>query len=254
MKTLILSIVFFFCVGASCQTNTFPLSGNVGIGTLTPSEKIHVKGLGFFDIFESTLPAPSPNTAGIILNPFYGSIELGSSINTYSYIDFKGKNNLTLDFFGRLQYDDVAGFTFHNFISGMGVSQISMIIKNNGRVGIGTQNPDEKLTVKGKIHAEEVKIDLSVPADYVFQKYYKGFSKLNPDYEMLPLEEIESFLQANHHLPGLPSATEIQENGLELGKMNNLLLEKIEELTLYIIEQDKRIRALEAKIQNGEQD
>lgn len=114
-----------------------------------------------------------------------------------------------------------------------------------GKLGIGTANPDEKLTVKGKIHAEEIKVDLLVPADYVFQKYFTGSSTLKPDYEMPSLNEIESFVKENHHLPNIPSASEIQENGLQLGEMNNLLLQKVEELTLYILEQNKRIEALE---------
>lgn len=117
-----------------------------------------------------------------------------------------------------------------------------------GKLGIGTANPDERLTVKGKIHAEEIKVDLAVPADYVFQKYFTGFSSLKPDYVMPSLNEIETFVKQNHHLPNIPSAKEIQQNGLQLGEMNNLLLQKVEELTLYIIEQNKRIEALEAKV------
>lgn len=120
-------------------------------------------------------------------------------------------------------------------------------IDNTGKIGIGSNSPDEKLTVKGKIHAEEIKVDLAVPADYVFQKYFTGSSTLKPDYQMPSLNEIESFVKENHHLPNIPSASEIQQNGLQLGEMNNLLLQKIEELTLYIIEQNKRIDALEAK-------
>lgn len=113
------------------------------------------------------------------------------------------------------------------------------------KVGIGTENPDKMLTVKGTIHAEEVLIDLNVPADYVFEKYYAGFSLLNPNYTMLTLQEVEEFTKKNNHLPEMPSAQEVKENGLELGEMTNLLLQKIEELTLYTIEQEKRIKALE---------
>ena len=115
-----------------------------------------------------------------------------------------------------------------------------MRITTNGKVGIGTTNPDEKLTVKGKIHAEEIKVDLAVPADYVFQKYYTGKSELKSGYAMPTLAEIESFTKENHHLPNVPSAKEIQQNGLPLGEMSNVLLQKIEELTLYAIEQDKK--------------
>ena len=122
-------------------------------------------------------------------------------------------------------------------------------IISSGNVGIGTNNPDEMLTVKGKIHSEEVRVDLNVPADYVFQKYFLGYSDLKSDYTMPSLEEVETFIEENHHLSGIPSADEIIKDGLHLKEMTNLLLQKIEELTLYTIEQEKRINALEVQLQ-----
>lgn len=219
------------------QNNTFPVSGYVGIGTTSPSAKLHVIGYAKFN------PSLLQQTAGVLINPDDGSIELASGVNTLSYIDFKGKNNLSSDFKGRISYTDDWGFSF-----GRDGKLNILVIRANDNVGIGTANPDEKLTVKGKIHAEEIKVDLSVPADYVFQKYFTGSSSLKPDYQMPSLTEIETFVKENHHLPNIPSAREIQENGLQLGEMNNLLLQKVEELTLYIIEQNKRVEALEAKI------
>lgn len=126
--------------------------------------------------------------------------------------------------------------------------QIPFIIKGNGNVGIGSLNPDAKLAVKGLIHAEEIKVDLNVPADYVFEKYYTGNSILNPQYTMPSLEDVEKFTKQNNHLPNIPSANELKEKGLKVGEMTNLLLQKIEELTLYSIEQNKRIKELESKI------
>lgn len=119
-----------------------------------------------------------------------------------------------------------------------------------GNVGIGSMNPDSKLTVKGKIHAEEVKIDLQVPADYVFQKYYNGISDLKNDYKMLSLDEVEEFTKKHHHLPNFSSSKEIIENGLELGTTTNKLLEKIEELTLYSIDLNKKNKEQEALIKS----
>ena len=111
-------------------------------------------------------------------------------------------------------------------------------IEHSGKVGIGTTTPDEKLTVKGKVHAEEVKVDLSVPGpDYVFKE----------DYDLKSLEEVQNYIKTHGHLPNIPSAQEMAEEGIELGEMNMKLLEKIEELTLYIIEQEKRISKLESK-------
>ncbi|RXG11371.1 hypothetical protein DSM03_1178 [Leeuwenhoekiella aestuarii] len=105
-----------------------------------------------------------------------------------------------------------------------------------GNVGIGTQSPDEKLTVKGNIHAEEVRVDLSVPApDYVFEK----------DYDLKTLDEVENYIIANKHLPEIPSANDFERDGIPTGEMNMLLLKKVEELTLYILNQNKRIQLLE---------
>ena len=114
-----------------------------------------------------------------------------------------------------------------------------MRIDANGNVGIGTSQPDAKLTVKGKIHAEEVKIDLQVPApDYVFEK----------DYDLKPLSQVEKYITENKHLPEIPSAKTMASEGVNVAEMQMKLLQKIEELTLHLIEQNKRIKELEKQI------
>jgi len=109
---------------------------------------------------------------------------------------------------------------------------------NDGNVGIGTTTPDEKLAVNGTIHAREVRVDLSGWPDYVFDK----------NYNLPSLEEIQKHIKEKGHLPNIPSAKEVAENGVELGEMNKLLLEKIEELTLYILEMEKKHIYKDAKI------
>jgi hypothetical protein len=117
--------------------------------------------------------------------------------------------------------------------------QPDLRLTNSGNVGIGTTSPDEKLTVKGKIHAEEVKIDLSVPApDYVFEN----------DYKLPALNNLKSYVNKNHHLPEIPSAKEMARDGLNLGEMNTLLLKKVEELTLYLIEKDQQVNSLQSEV------
>ncbi len=124
------------------------------------------------------------------------------------------------------------------------------LTEKNGKIGIGTKAPDELLTVKGVIHSQEVKVDLdgAVAPDYVFEKYYTGFSRFMPTYHLLSLEELEVFLKENHHLPKVPSAEKMEEDGVSLKEMNLRLLEKIEELTLYTIQQQKEIDALKEKV------
>ncbi len=106
---------------------------------------------------------------------------------------------------------------------------------DNGNVGIGTLTPNERLTVNGTIRAKAIKVEVSNWPDYVF----------SATHEKPSLRDLETFIRENHHLPEIPSASETAENGIDLGKMNTSLLKKIEELTLYIIEQEKRIRKLE---------
>jgi len=134
--------------------------------------------------------------------------------------------------------------------------KLKNIYSDNNRIGIGTKYPDELLTVKGNIHSQEVIVDLNgaLAPDYVFETYYTPFPKLNPTYNFLSLEEIETFIKKNHHLPKIPSAEEIEQNGLSLKEMNLLLLEKIEELTLFTIQQQKEIDLLKLGQQKNNND
>ncbi|WP_163408698.1 hypothetical protein [Flavobacterium ajazii] len=124
----------------------------------------------------------------------------------------------------------------------MGNAGETYLTINNGKVGIGTITPDQKLTVNGTIHSKEVIVDTSITPDYVFQKYYTGKSELKSDYAFPTLSEIEDFTKKNNHLPGVPSAKEMQEKGISLAEMSTILLQKIEELTLYTIEQQKEMQ------------
>ena len=111
-------------------------------------------------------------------------------------------------------------------------------ISAQGNVGIGTVNPGSfKLAVEGKIGAREVQVTLSNPfPDYVFDSKYK----------LRNLSSLENYINENKHLPNVPSAAEVEKNGgIELGSMNTKLLEKVEELTLYIIEINKKVEKLE---------
>ncbi|MEM9544494.1 MAG: hypothetical protein AAGA77_00905 [Bacteroidota bacterium] len=110
---------------------------------------------------------------------------------------------------------------------------------NSGGVGIGTTNipTDYKLAVEGKVIAEEIRVELQANwPDYVFED----------SYPLIPLEQLDEVIKDQQHLPGIPSASEIGDNGQHLGEIQIKLLEKIEELTLYIIELNKRIKELES--------
>jgi len=111
-----------------------------------------------------------------------------------------------------------------------------MRIANNGNVGIGTTNPGAyKLAVKGKIHTQEVKVDMIGWSDFVFEK----------DYSLPTLKEVAQHIQEKGHLKDIPSAKEVAKNGIFLGEMDAKLLQKIEELTLYTLEQEEKIQQLE---------
>ncbi len=130
-------------------------------------------------------------------------------------------------------------------------------LKLNGKVGIGGNSTtgfgtipanaggvsvaNYSLFVKGGILTEEIRVALSTTwADYVFAK----------DYNLKPLSEVETFINTNGHLPNVPSAKQVKEEGINVAEMATIQQEKIEELTLYIIAQNKRVEALEAKMNN----
>ncbi|WEK37601.1 MAG: hypothetical protein P0Y53_08810 [Candidatus Pseudobacter hemicellulosilyticus] len=113
-----------------------------------------------------------------------------------------------------------------------------MRITNTGNVGIGTTFPQAKLAVNGDVFAKKVKVTATGWPDYVFQ----------PNYFLRPLIELEQFIREHKHLPEVPSAEEVTKEGLNLGDNQALLLQKIEELTLYLIEQNKRLEKQENEI------
>jgi hypothetical protein len=117
----------------------------------------------------------------------------------------------------------------YNDIQSWGTAANAYLTIKGGNVGIGTTTPDELLSVNGTIHSKEVKVNLTGLPDYVFK----------PDYHLPTLSEVKTYIDKNSHLPEMPSAQEVEKNGLNLGEMNKLLLKKVEELTLYLIEKDK---------------
>ncbi len=135
-----------------------------------------------------------------------------------------------------------AAIRFYTQENGSGATTERMSIVGD-KVGIGTTTPQSKLEVNGtsrfnaqmevdgNIIAEEVKIqDVPNPPDFVFED----------DYNLLSLNEVEDFINENGHLPDIPSASEMQENGVRIGELNMKLLQKIEELTLYVLEKEKQ--------------
>lgn len=205
-------------------------NGNVGIGTTTPSSKL--------DVLKSTTTDGNDIVANFNRA---GTATGGSSIVRFGYhntCDFEINSGYTSGGWRFGSYFDLNianNFTGgeHGGINFATNGSAKMAIRPDGRVGIGTTSPDEKLTVKGKIHTQEVRVDMSgalVP-DYVFAN----------DYKLKSLQEVEEYVKSNNHLPEIPSAKEIEKNGLMLAEMNMTLLKKIEELTLYMIAKEKTI-------------
>ncbi|WP_456314225.1 hypothetical protein [Pseudomonas shirazensis] len=140
-------------------------------------------------------------------------------------------------------YSDYPNSLGHKLFVQNGSAKIEGNILTDANIGIGTSSFTDgattyRLSVKGKVRAEEVKV-YNTWADYVF----------NPDYALPSLNEVENYISKNGHLQNVPSAEEITQNGLELGEMAKIQQEKIEELTLYLIQQNKELTKQNSEIE-----
>ena len=205
-----------------CTNNTdriyIDAGGSIGINTTSPLQMLHVvEG----NILISASSERAPGSAN-------GSILFGdepTSTNPYGKwgIEYVGNE------------DEGYGLNFWKpYNTGGGFMNNVLFLADNGNVGVGTNEPPAKFSVNGKVLAKEVHVCTSPDCwpDYVFGENYK----------LMNLKELDAYVKANKHLPGVPSANEVEEQGdVDLGEMNAILLEKVEELTRYVIDLQKQI-------------
>jgi hypothetical protein len=193
--------------------------GNVGIGTASPTAKLDVAG--------------NVRVGGdMILGGNFGG---GNKMLLTSCSDthFIRCNNWWTEFVSHPNQ----GWKFLSNGDADSNKECFRIVAGSGNVGIGTTNPTNKLEVNGTIRAKEVIVETTGWSDYVFA----------PGYKLAPLSEVEAHIASNGTLPGIPSAAEVAEKGVSVGDMQAKLLAKVEELTLHVIAQEKRIAQLEAE-------
>jgi len=189
---------------------SFEGSGNLGLGTTTVAEKL-VLYTG-------------------AANPVY--TQYGNTKSTIGATDKSFIVGVDGDGHAKVQHRGAFSIAF-------GTSNTErMRIISNGNVGIGTTTPDYKLDVVGVIRAHSVQISTAKTADFVFEE----------DYPLMPLPEVEKFIAANKHLPEVAPAAEMLEKGVDMGEMQIKLLQKVEELTLYVIKQQKEIEELKEMV------
>lgn len=255
----------------------------VGIGTTSPSSELEVKSVAGNNA-EIHINAGSDDGKSIIRFQDNGQATWGflsnyPSTGKFSLYNYhSNSNSIIVDSDGRVaigttspsskldvrggirsSYDNSRGIalfnsgdgnSYLNYKGGSSSSRIGfqidgssrMSIMNDGSVGIGTINTGSyKLAVNGKIRAKEIKVETGW-ADFVFEE----------DYDLPTLKEVEQHIKEKGHLINIPSAKEVEENGIELGEMNKLLLQKIEELTLYTLQQQTVMEELKSRLEKLE--
>ncbi len=200
---------------------------NVGIGTEEPLQKLDVRGNAIINgALISTVA--NLNIGGIIQIDNPAKTTSGTA-NSWKIYNMGGAYGNSLQFWAY----DVLGCD-----GGMCANKFTLM--DNGNVGVGTVNPQEKLTVAGTIGAREIKVSTNAGADFVFE----------PGYKLTDLTELEKFLKTNKHLPEIPTAKQMIDNGVNLGELNIKLLQKVEELTLHLIDKDKELKNEASLIKN----
>ncbi len=252
MKNLTIKIFSIFILFQFIHIHVF---AQIGGGDLSDDKfKINADGDTYTDVGERVLigyssePNASPNDDLLVRENMVVGTSRGIAGTTLTGLDtgrglFFGDAGCILDF-PNTETLDVVGRDNIRFMvdEKSGVVKIAMYINVNGQVGIngGTTDTDYKLAIGGKIITEEAKIRLVTDwPDYVFE----------PEYELTPLAELESQISELGHLPNMPSAEEVAEEGILLGEMDAKILEKIEELTLHLIEMNKSVNKLKEENQ-----
>ena len=215
-KIALLLYLFGITFGMKAQITELP-NGNVGIGTNTPTAGLEVKN-------NDGIKVQSSENGGWI-----GSIKMTDGFsNTTSRDD--------------MMFSTSGGFMFKMDNNGNGISNIqgfNIYDRNNNSV-FTIKEANGNVAIQGKLDAKEIKVTLTPTADFVFEE----------NYNLPTLKSIEKHIKEKKHLPEIASATEMEKNGVNIGYFQIQLLQKIEELTLYTIEQEKKIKSLEK--QNSE--
>ncbi len=211
---------FLFCK-AQTATNTFPSTGYAGIGTTTPVSDLTITSTN--SINPNNTNADLPYSSITFQNKWSGSYLIGR-------IAAIQENN---------RYVDAAAMVFSTGVGGL-YERMRINTAGNLLIGKTSQtNTAYKFDVNGSIRANSIVVN-TTGADYVFDAGYK-----------LPaLNEVRKYIEANHHLPGISPAANMQSTGFDLGENQTRLLAKIEELTLYLIEKDKQLSDERQTIQN----
>lgn len=205
-----------------------PAGGNVGIGTTAPTQKLQF-GLNSF----IGLPGGSGPYVPVAWQRGYSGIILAGSSSTDGASGWAHGSRLV-----SIDYGDGLNAEFDTVNASAWTNSALVISSRNGRqgnVGIGTGSPDFKLHVAGSVRATSFIADANTYADFVFQ----------PGYRLAPLGEVEAAIKEQGHLPDIPSETEARRDGIDVARMQAKLLQKVEELTLHLIAQEKRMESIE---------
>ena len=235
---------------------TITPDGNVGIGTTDPTFNLHIRKTATLGLQNenavvgsemASITAGDANVANKAKIVFINGGDYGESSEIAFYTSEEYTGNLhkaitiseskRLTCFGEAFFEEGINLQGNVFLNGYWIKKHNfgsggIYLGSGNNVGIGTDDPDATLDVAGDIICGAIEVmDLGEWKDYVF----------NEDYNLRSLKETEEFIKQNHHLPDIPSEAEVLENGYNMGEMDAMLLQKIEELTLYIIEQSKEI-------------